>query len=262
MTGSTIRLVACDMDGTLLNDAKEKPADFIPWVVAHPDIRVVIASGRQYATLRADFEEIADRLYYLADNGALVFYRDELLHVDEIDKAIVMDTLARIDGITGMVPIVCGANSAYMRHSSADAEANGHMYYKKLAFVEEFADCVAGDEIVKIACFLEKGDPNDVIRRLDGIDPCLAAVISGDQWIDVLLKGVNKGTGVRAIQEKYGILPEESMAFGDFLNDYELLMACTESYAMANAHPKLKEIAAHETASNEEDGVMKILRML
>lgn len=58
MTGSAIRLVACDMDGTLLNDAKEKPADFIPWVVAHPDIRVVIASGRQYATLCADFEEI------------------------------------------------------------------------------------------------------------------------------------------------------------------------------------------------------------
>ena len=46
-----IKLVALDMDGTLLNSKKEKPAEFIPWVEKHPEIKVVIASGRQYYTL-------------------------------------------------------------------------------------------------------------------------------------------------------------------------------------------------------------------
>ena len=43
-----IKLVALDMDGTLLNSKKEKPAEFIPWVEKHPEMKVVIASGRQY----------------------------------------------------------------------------------------------------------------------------------------------------------------------------------------------------------------------
>lgn len=50
-----IKLVALDMDGTLLNSKKEKPAEFIPWVEKHPEIKVVIASGRQYYTLEKDF---------------------------------------------------------------------------------------------------------------------------------------------------------------------------------------------------------------
>ena len=52
-----IKLVALDMDGTLLNSKKEKPAEFIPWVEKHPEIKVVIASGRQYYTLEKDFME-------------------------------------------------------------------------------------------------------------------------------------------------------------------------------------------------------------
>ena len=46
-----IKLVAVDMDGTLLNSKKEMPEEFIPWVKSHPEIKTVIASGRQYYTL-------------------------------------------------------------------------------------------------------------------------------------------------------------------------------------------------------------------
>ena len=50
------------------------------------------------------------------------------------------------------------------------------------------------------------------------------------------------------------------MAFGDFLNDESMLLQCTESYAMSNGHPLLKEKARYIAPSNDEDGVMKILR--
>ena len=61
------------------------------------------------------------------------------------------------------------------------------------------------------------------------------------------------------MQEKYGIGAEESMAFGDFLNDESLLEQCTESYAMRNGHPLLKEKAKYIAPSNDEDGVMSVL---
>ena len=50
------------------------------------------------------------------------------------------------------------------------------------------------------------------------------------------------------------------MAFGDYLNDIELLEAVTESYAMKNAHPDLARVARHRAPANSEDGVMRVLR--
>lgn len=52
-----IRLIATDLDGTLLNSRKEVPAEFEEWVCAHPDIKTVIASGRQYYNIRKLFQK-------------------------------------------------------------------------------------------------------------------------------------------------------------------------------------------------------------
>ena len=62
-----IKLVAVDMDGTLLNSKKEMPEEFIPWVKSHPEIKTVIASGRQYYTLERDFLPIRDNLAFIAE---------------------------------------------------------------------------------------------------------------------------------------------------------------------------------------------------
>ena len=75
-----IRLIALDLDGTLLDSDKNFPEGFPAWVKSHPDINVCLASGRQLYTLMQQFSEIADRLWYIAENGAVigdaVAYRD------------------------------------------------------------------------------------------------------------------------------------------------------------------------------------------
>ena len=202
-----IKLVAVDMDGTLLNDNKELPDDFIPWVKAHPDIRMVVASGRQYATLLADFSEVKDSTYFLADNGALVFYRDEMVHIDCIDRDIIADTLGMLLDFPEADAILCGASSAYMKKGSHESLRNAEMYYKKLEIVEDLYSVLDRDDFVKIALFFENSDVNEVFMRMNDLDPSLVAMISGDQWIDILKRGVNKGSGVRALQKKYHISP-------------------------------------------------------
>ena len=59
-------------------------------------------------------------------------------------------------------------------------------------------------------------------------------MLSGDSWIDISNRTVNKGIAVEAIQKKYGIDRTESMAFGDYLNDVGLIKSCEESYCMEN----------------------------
>ena len=85
-------------------------------------------------------------------------------------------------------------------------------------------------------------------------------VVSGEDWMDLMRPGINKGLAVSALCKSLHITPEECMAFGDYMNDLELLQAAGESYAMANGHEALKAAAKHICPSNDEDGVCRAIR--
>jgi len=254
-----IKLVATDMDGTLLDSNKRKPEEFVPWVKHHPEIKMVIASGRQYFTLRRDFEEIADELTYIAENGALVFEKGEIIYCNEMSKEDVRFGIELVKNVPEITPILCGTRSAYMEHAAAEVEEQAHIYYDHLEFVQNLDEYVEKDKIVKMAFYVKDFGAEAMMPHFSVLNDRIAAVLSGVSWIDIANATVNKGVAIRAIQDKLGIKKEECMAFGDYLNDYELLLECGESYVMANGHPDLKAIAKYETASNDENGVMKVL---
>ena len=87
--------------------------------------------------------------------------------------------------------------------------------------------------------------------------------LSGDVMklmANVMKPGVNKGRAMQMLQSIKGISPDKCMAFGDYLNDWELLQSVTESYAMENALPELKAIAKHIAPPNDDDGVMRVVK--
>ena len=85
-------------------------------------------------------------------------------------------------------------------------------------------------------------------------------VISGQNWVDVMVANANKGNGIRRIQQSLGIGREQTMAFGDFLNDPEMMDAAAYSFAMANAHPLLKERARYLSPGNAANGVVRTIK--
>ena len=84
--------------------------------------------------------------------------------------------------------------------------------------------------------------------------------MSGPHWVDVLSPTANKGRAVRRLQEELGVTPDQTMVFGDFLNDLEMMDAATYSFAMANAHPLLKERANWVAPTNNANGVVRTIR--
>lgn len=255
----TIRLIATDLDGTLLNSSKEVPERFEEWVCAHPEIKMVIASGRQYYNIKKLFPKAADRLIYLAENGGMVVEEGEVVYTNTIKNEDVIACIERFQEKDGHLVILCGEKSAYMNHSTEDAERNADMYYEKLEFTEDLQGCIQRDHIMKIAVFIEDYDADTYYRKLEKLNDRLNVVLSGTCWIDIANKEVCKGAALKFLQDKYGISADESMAFGDFLNDESMLEQCRESYVMSNGHPLLKEKAKYIAASNDEDGVMKVL---
>lgn len=257
-----IRLIALDMDGTLLDSKKQLPPDFCDWVRTHTNIKTVIASGRQYYTLIKDFKNMQNELIFVAENGGLVFEKGEIIYCDEMKKEDVRNSLKMIEKEEVFSPIVCGADSAYMLQKDKDVYDETAVYYEHLKLVKNFDDVILQDKIIKIAIFVRGRQAAQMMSFFYKLENHLASVLSGDRWIDISNRTVSKGVAVAAIREKYGINKQQSMAFGDYLNDVSLMESCEESYCMENGHPELKKKAKYIADSNDNNGVMKILSRL
>ena len=257
----TPKIIALDLDGTLLDSKKRVPGEFPSWVRSHPETAFVLASGRQIYTLLEQFSEIRDELWYIAENGACVYHAGEFLYIDDMKTEDSLEVLREFSGDPLCEPLVCGLDSAYVRNCGGQAKEEASKYYARIEYNDDLASCAAKDRIFKIAVFVNDFRAEEVYSALPERKDGLSALLSGDSWIDVANASVGKGAALAAIQKRLGVLREETCAFGDYLNDVSLFEAAGESYAMANAHPELKQISKHITRyTNDENGVMEALK--
>ena len=255
------KIIALDLDGTLLDSRKNFPKEFPDWVRSHPEIAVVLASGRQIYALLDQFSGIRDLLWYIAENGACVYHAGEFLCVDSMKPEDSLKVLEEFEGNPVCEPLVCGLESAYVRDCGGKAKEESTKYYSHIEYNDDLRLCALKDKILKIAIFVNDFRAEEVYSSLPVRNDGLMNLLSGDSWIDIANASVGKGAALRAIQGLLRVSPEETAAFGDYLNDMSLFEAAQESYAMANAHPELKDAAKHITRyTNDENGVMEALK--
>ena len=257
-----IKLIFSDMDGTLLNERGELPPDFdeVMQALQRKNVLFAPASGRQYYTLLHQFSAYKDAFVFLAENGTYAAYRGEELFASALPPAVVTEMLAIAEQIPETHTVLCGKQSAYIKPGATLFEKEVEKYYVRCQVVDDFA--AVRDDILKIAvCDLSaSGAEDNTYRHFSAFKDRLQITVSSHLWMDIMNPGVNKGTAAQYVQKMLGILPEECMAFGDYLNDIELLRAAHHSYAMENAHPRLRETARFGAKSNRENGVMQAIR--
>ena len=260
---SEIRLIAADMDGTLLDGQGAVPPALWPMLDRLRDAGIAFApaSGRQHATLRREFGQHGDELVFIAENGTFVTRGDEELSSDTMDRAFVDSLIAEIRGFRHDVGVVlCGKASAYIERTDAAFRDQAEKYYARLADVADLT--AVDDDILKIAVFdVEDGEKNTA-PALERHRLTHQVVVSGHHWVDVMNQGVSKGKALRAIQNLLDVTPEQTAVFGDYLNDLDMMDAADFSFAMANAHPDVAAAARYRAPSNVDHGVIQVLERL
>ena len=118
------------------------------------------------------------------------------------------------------------------------------------------------DDVNKVAIFDFGDAESGVYQDLQGKVDEYSVVVSAKQWVDVMNPSADKGNAVRALQEELGVTREQTVAFGDFLNDVEMLEAAGMSFAMANSHPGVFDVSRFVAPANTEGGVITVLRHL
>ncbi|KJG59036.1 HAD family hydrolase [Photobacterium kishitanii] len=258
---SCIKFIATDMDGTLLSDTNELPCDFFDVFKALDEKNVLFAaaSGRQYFTLLNMLEPIKDKVLFIAENGTLVMYQGKELYSVTIPKSEIDSIIDVVRNIEDSHIVLCGKKSAYTETKNEQAQQEIMKYCHQIAFVDDLLD--VDDEFIKISVLNLKGTEEHVYPF---VAPLFAAthqvVVSGETWLDFMDKQASKGQAIKAMRNKFGFTFENSMSFGDFFNDVEMLNETYFSHAMSNAHPEIKELARFIAPSNNEQGVITVIK--
>ncbi|MGY4645162.1 Cof-type HAD-IIB family hydrolase [Cellulomonas sp. URHB0016] len=258
-TTPDVRLIALDLDGSLLDDAKRIDDGFWPLLdeLDRRGVLVCPASGRQYATLRREFAR--DDLVYIAENGAYVVRHGQEVSSDPLALTTARSIAEVVRGSAGDVgTVLCGKRSAYVERTDDRFLAQVRPYYALLEIVDDLT--AVDDDVLKVAVY-------DFGPAEEGAGPLLApfgeddrVLVSGQHWVDVMSRTVDKGTALRSVQSALGITPEQTMAFGDYFNDLGMLAAAHWSFAMDNAHPDVRAAARFVAPSNNANGVVRTIR--
>lgn len=262
--GSDLRLVVADMDGTLLDASGEVPEGFWPLLDEMRERGIVFApaSGRQYATLLDLFSSHAQGMSFIAENGTLVVRDGVEVASMPLDRAFVVDAVTRLRAMVehdgrDLGLVLCAKQSAWVERTDPDFLAECRKYYALLQHTDDILG--VDDEVLKIAVFDFGDGEHDTAPLLADMRATHQVVVSGQHWIDLMAKDANKGVAVRALQDALGVTAEQTAAFGDYLNDYELMGAAGMAFAMANAHPQVLDAATHVAPANVDEGVVSVL---
>ena len=220
-------------------------------------------SGRQYYSLLDTFKGYEDDFLFLAENGTMVQYQGRELFSSVMNKQLGLKALQETREVSGIYEVYCGRKGAYiLRDEFTEAfRAELAKYYTHAEVVDSFADIE--DEMIKASFFDEMGQADErIYSPLMKYAGPFQVAISSDYWVDMMRFDINKGIAIQQVQKRLHIAPMECAAFGDFMNDAEMMSSVYYSFAMENAHPKIKELARYQTASNKEHGVLQGIQRL
>jgi Cof subfamily protein (haloacid dehalogenase superfamily) len=258
---SKIKLIASDMDGTLLDQNGQVPPETFGLILALRErgVHFVASSGRRYDRLCDFFSPVKDRMDFVASNGAQVF-ADGVQIDREVYSHLAIRRLAKtVAMFPNMHLALFDRTKSYLLD---DEDKFVREVDKDLPNVERIYELPSPQvSIIKASIFCDDGNVMDnayvLQRELGGL---FTFAPSGSSYIDVMQPGISKASGIAQVMEYHGIDASEVMAFGDAMNDYEIIRFVGTGCAMANGRPALRAVADRVIGSNVEHAVQSEMR--
>ena len=264
-----IRLIALDMDGTVLRTDKTVSERTMRALrsAAERGIAVVPATGRIVKMVPKPVASVPGVRYAITSNGAAVFDLKEksFLYTNLMSREATDHLLRMLEPCGLLVEAYCGG--------IAYSDARRMDMFQKYTIPKTLYDYVLESQIFvdNLPAFiaskeyrLEKVNVPYVPDSMQG--PLREQVLSAGGYsvvsscpenMEVNKAGVSKGDGLARLCDRLGIRPSEVLACGDGDNDYEMIRFAGIGVAMENSIPALKEAADFVTDTNDRDGVAK-----
>ncbi len=257
---STVKLIASDMDGTLLDSASRVPEETFDLIreLNRVGVRFAVASGRRFDTLWDYFEPVAGMVDFVASNGAQVVVDGQLIDREVYSYASLQRLFEVVQMFDSLHLAVFDRTSSYLLDDPDCFQSEFDKDLPNPVRVRELPP--ASTSIIKASVFCDDSVMDMAYALGRELSEDFVFAPSGSRWIDAMQRGVNKATGIRQVMRMRGVEPQEVMAFGDAMNDYEILRMVGQSCAMGNARSAIKQIAGRTIGTNEEHAVQAQMR--
>lgn len=251
------KIIALDLDGTLLNSegiTREETKNYLKKLKEKGHI-ITIATGRilYRALIGTDGAEFAD--YIVSDAGAAVFKNKETnwekIYTKPIEKEITEEIASYYNKNKFMTVNICSKDMIH----HYDSTINIKEFLKNIDEIIHVSVSCINNEITEeyFKIFTEKFS----MLKIEIMQDSFAKV----KWLEIFQKDIEKYKGITEIARLEEISNENIIAFGDGLNDVEMLKKCGIGVAMKNALPEVKEQADYITSkTNNENGVVEFLK--
>lgn len=268
------RLIALDIDGTLLNSRRELTDATVDAVQHAVDrgVYVTVCTGRSLSSALSVVKRLSLNAPYVLNNGSLIYDvpLNRARYIRHLPRNIAKDSI-NIFRSLGFNPIVYGPlpEVRYFYYDALDPDNQSFIDYAtqnahRVHLVDDVSDFIFQD-VTCVSC-------DDHIERIKAKESCIKQQLPDTEvtleispWdhrychITVMPNGVTKGNGLRKLSLLLGIELTEVMAVGDNLNDLEMLAVAGLGVAMGNSAPKVKEQADYITTSVDEEGVARVI---
>lgn len=236
------KLVVCDLDGTLLN-ADHRLGAYSQTVLGglrSAGVEIMLASGRHFQDIRRLSDQLGGVGCLISSNGAAVHDRQaRLVHRSAIDPECVAFLIGD--------PVFDQVHTNVYRSEDwlvARPEPDLLVYHRDSGFSYRVTELTAmdPDDVLKVFFY---GEPSHLrgleMLVLERYADRLTTTFSLPVTLEVMARGVSKGAALGRVVERLGVDLEEVIAFGDGMNDLEMLAGVGKGVVMDNADPRLKE---------------------
>lgn len=266
------RMIAIDLDGTLLNSNKEISCENGKYIklALEKGIKVIICSGRIYPGAKIYAEQLSLTEPLVVCNGAVIkdAKSDEVLYTNLLSKEdcyAVIDILRSEDIYfhTYIDDVMYAEKLDYSAlHYMIKSKDLGSDFRIDVKVVESVGDIIGSSKVspAKIVVMSSNLEALARARRLVESVKTVEVVKSSNDNFEVLNFGVSKGKALEIISRKLSVKREEIMAIGDNENDCSMLKYAGFSVAMGNAEESIKDICNFVTLSNNENGVAHVIK--
>jgi len=269
------RLIAVDLDGTLLNSRQEiSPANREALTAAaERGIEIVVVTGRRYHSARPFVDQIPCPVTVISSNGARIGTSSgEVFRRDFLPRSVarqVLEVAHELRAYTVVIFDVEGRGQVVMHHDAVPESPLGWYLRNNpgsLAQVQDLGASLVEDTIqVMFGGPPDRIEPIEPVLRNSSIAPSIHLTWTkyparNVSLLDCLNRGCSKGRALALWAERCGIHPSEVMAIGDNYNDFEMLEFAGQPVLMSNGCEGLGHERWRITLSNDEDGVAAAVR--
>ena len=265
-----------DMDGTLLDSRASISEQNAKAIIEAQSrgIEIVVATGRRFDFALPFTEALACDFNFIVSNGAIIKSKTGATHARHLLPAgtarRVLDSTEDFRSCAAVIFDRACARQVIMERIDWDDPLRGRYYARNrdhMAEVAPLIECLDGEDPIQVMFAGPCADMRAVLERLESLPAAKEYALTLTEYpvrnfsiLDVLRRGISKGTALAEWARLRRIPPQSVMAIGDNFNDREMLEYAGLPVVMGNGVPELKSLGWHVTLSNDESGVAEAIR--